>query len=799
MGMPKKINILFSFIARPGGLLVVGALMSVFVGLFMATPAYAADATWKNDTTIIYETKEYTGPKVTNSVQPFAGMPQKAIYFTNTSNSCKIIFFGANTNLNTETEARFIDGKKESNDKCSYPAAKAITIDARDGSNPGSGSNTGGSGNQDANETCNITGIGWIVCPVAVFLAGVTDAAYALIENLLIFSFADNALDTNNPVYNIWSNVRNLANIAFIFAFFAIIFSQATSIGIGSYGIKKMLPRLIVAAIMVNLSYFMCVLAIDISNIVGAGIDGIIRSVPLEGGAGTSSDPATGASTWTGIIIPLLAGGAIVGGVAAAGGILGALAAALPFLVIALFAILTALVVLVARQAILILLIIIAPLAFVAYILPNTEDWFNKWRKIFTTLLIFYPLVAILFAGSSVAASILRITSNSGGFDEQLIKVMSLAVAAFPLFGLPFLLKFSGGLLGRIGGMVNNPNKGPFDKLRKNAEQRRDTTQARGRARALNKGDVDYTGKRFGKSRTSARRALNKTPFTVAGSARSEIDREKALESAKQAQSKVSGEYYTGRIVNDDAYASRMAGATRFNEADSVALHQVKTSALAAEKKAFNDRVASYQLSYSLDPKGADTGAGRDKDGKVIRDAQNRTAQPSYLEQQFTEAITTNNLEQASATLNRMSNLGVGGREAVRRALQDNQVLNTDMKQTINNSIYEDNYGSLVSKVGDVAKGGFGADGKWNTKETIRKVGSEQLATQDLPTLKEVELEIIPEEAYRIVHDQELRSKVVDTDALKLFEKVAQKYSPPASPTPTPSGPTLPPPTPAGP
>ena len=91
-------------------------------------------------------------------------------------------------------------------------------------------------------------------------------------------------------------------------------------------------------------------------------------------------------------------------GVAAAPAII---AAAITFAVPALLAVLTTLLILVGRYALLTILIAISPLAFVAFILPGTEGLFDKWRKTFITLLVFYPMVAVLFAGSKAAAYII--------------------------------------------------------------------------------------------------------------------------------------------------------------------------------------------------------------------------------------------------------------------------------------------------------------------------------------------------------------------------------------------------------
>lgn len=317
-------------------------------------------------------------------------------------------------------------------------------------------------------ETCRVDGIGWIVCPLVTFMSKVTDDAYNVAEQMLIFTIP-NPFETDpkkNPIYALWSSVRNLANIAFVLAFFVVIFSQATSMGISAYGIRKMLPRMVIAAILVNLSYYICVFAIDISNIIGGGLDDLIKALP----ANSIAPAGRGDATWEVIGSQALTFGAA--GAAVALTAVFATGVLFAFLAFSLLAILTALAIFMARHALIIMLIIMAPLAFVAYILPNTENLFDKWRKAFIAMLVMYPLVAVLFAGSQVASSIMLATAGgdsdggTGGNVAWLYKVAALGVLAIPLFGVPWIVKFSGGFIGRVAGMVNDRSKGLVDRAR---------------------------------------------------------------------------------------------------------------------------------------------------------------------------------------------------------------------------------------------------------------------------------------------------------------------------------------------
>ena len=331
-------------------------------------------------------------------------------------------------------------------------------------------------------DVCTAGALGWIVCPAIDFLATMNDAAYAAVEALLVVNPV--ALENGGPLFQTWERFRDIANALFVVAILIIVFSQATSLGLSSYGVKKLLPRVIAAAILVNISFFLCQIAVDISNIVGVSIHSLFESFYSD------NDVDIDAISFSSLITGILAGGALwgVGAVAlGSGGIMAAMASLLPFLVTALFAVITALVVLIARQVIIILLVALSPLAFVALILPNTQKYFQMWQNTITTMLVMFPLVAALFAGSKLAANIVLTspTSDADGGISLFSAIAAICMMFIPLFAVPFIVKFSGGTLGRLVGMVNNPNKGPFDKLRKRAEETRDLAQNRARTRAL--------------------------------------------------------------------------------------------------------------------------------------------------------------------------------------------------------------------------------------------------------------------------------------------------------------------------
>ena len=127
--------------------------------------------------------------------------------------------------------------------------------------------------------TCadQIGGLAWLVCPGTGFLANVIDGAYNILSRLIEVEPVTD--DTDSPFYLIWSTCRKLTNIAFVIIMFLCILSQITGVGISNYGVKRMLPRLLAVIILSNLSFMICRVGIDLSNILGSGIRSIFELI----------------------------------------------------------------------------------------------------------------------------------------------------------------------------------------------------------------------------------------------------------------------------------------------------------------------------------------------------------------------------------------------------------------------------------------------------------------------------------------------------------------------------------------
>jgi hypothetical protein len=315
----------------------------------------------------------------------------------------------------------------------------------------------------DSTTTCAIEGIGWIVCPVVNLLAGIADTAFGFLSDK--FLNVDVSLLNTDPkatdattgdligtgAYTAWQTMRSFANVVLIIAFLVIVFSQLTGIGITNYGIKKLLPKLVIVAVLINVSFLICQIGVDLSNILGYGLKSLLAGIA---GSATSITTAAGdalstTNGWSGIADTVLGGAAAGLGVVSAGGISLAFVALLGMLLSAVVALVMIFFILVVRQMLIVLLVVIAPLAFAAFLLPNTEELFTKWRKLFTQMLLLFPVIGLIFGGSTLASAIMKSAWSSS--SNTLGQIVAAGVLVLPLFLVPSVLKGALSGIGAIG------------------------------------------------------------------------------------------------------------------------------------------------------------------------------------------------------------------------------------------------------------------------------------------------------------------------------------------------------------
>ncbi len=283
--------------------------------------------------------------------------------------------------------------------------------------------------------------ISWFVCPIVSSIQDIMNTVGSTITSYLTIpsSYFNPNSNTGQPMYEAWNSVRDISLSLLAIVALVMIFSQALSIGpFDAYTVKKILPRLIIAAILITLSWPLIGLAIGISNGLGDGIRYIIyepfrnlQNVNFSGG-----DEA-------------LVGGLGIGGALGLFGIL-------TLGIMAALALFTGLVIIVIRQIVVILLAILAPLALVLYILPGTEKAWKLWWNSFWGALIMFPLIEAFIALGSVFSKIAMSGGNTGVLD----KIIAYIAIYLPYFLLPATIRLSGGMMQAVGGVVTRGSRG---------------------------------------------------------------------------------------------------------------------------------------------------------------------------------------------------------------------------------------------------------------------------------------------------------------------------------------------------
>ncbi|MCL2371210.1 hypothetical protein FWC63_00485 [Candidatus Saccharibacteria bacterium] len=318
----------------------------------------------------------------------------------------------------------------------------------------GPGSPDGGEG-EAIEVTCDLGPLGWALCPIITGLNDMLGSMYGWLENNFLrmeLSF----YDTDTPTHYAWGTFRNIANVLFVIFFLVVIFSQVTSIGISNYGIKKMLPEIIVAAVLINLSFFITQAMIDLSNIIGYQIHQLLTGIASQIG-NIQFGAGEGGLLGTLALILGIAGTVSVVGMVLTGGFGALFAVAMIFLISALIAIVMLFVILVMRQVGIIILVVIAPLAFAARILPNTARLFNSWWKMFVSLLVVYPACSLVIGAGVLAGTIITngvVLNEDASAADQIRGIAGMIAMIAPYFAVITIIKGSLGGLGKIGAMV---------------------------------------------------------------------------------------------------------------------------------------------------------------------------------------------------------------------------------------------------------------------------------------------------------------------------------------------------------
>lgn len=343
------------------------------------------------------------------------------------------------------------------------------------------GGGTGGNGNTNTpaapeSTDCEDQGfLAFIACPI---IESIDDGIGWIEKNVsnILYLEPDEYQGNNNAVREAWVIFRNISSILLVIVMLVMVISTAVGFGLfDAYTVKKMLPRLVIGAILIQLSWGIMTFAITLTNTVGSGLFGLMLA-PFGGSAATdlpSLITAQGAEGGAaGFFMMVLAATAASGVLL---GIFGLLSlAATVFLIV-----LVGFFILVVRQLVIVLALILAPVALVAWIMPGADKGYKLWWDSFSKALMMYPIIMMLFAAGRILAWI-SIKSNTNdsldigfiGTGTPLQLLLVIIAYAAPYFMIPLTLRFAGGLVATLGGFANDKGRGVFDRLKKGRHAR---------------------------------------------------------------------------------------------------------------------------------------------------------------------------------------------------------------------------------------------------------------------------------------------------------------------------------------
>ena len=251
-----------------------------------------------------------------------------------------------------------------------------------------------------ASPTCeaNISGVGfgWVICWALNGISEGLEATEGFVESHLTLEPKDyhEEFQINNKenftYKDAWSNVRTYMTFTVIGTALFMIISTALDFGFFSnYTVKKYLPRLIVGTILIQFSWALGDLLIQLTNQIGGFMQSLLYAA-VPGAVDHGLEDIFG----NGGFSTLLAGGA---GVAALTWVL-----LLPVGFTGLVFFFLGFLFLVARKYLLIMLLILTPLGLALWVLPGSDKIWKTYSKTFTYLLIFYPVVVTVIAAGKI-------------------------------------------------------------------------------------------------------------------------------------------------------------------------------------------------------------------------------------------------------------------------------------------------------------------------------------------------------------------------------------------------------------
>ncbi len=245
-----------------------------------------------------------------------------------------------------------------------------------------------------------IAPVSWIIYAIVKLLANVL---IVIIQILIAVSLYNGFIDAP-AVTEGWVIIRDLANMFFVIVL--LIIAISTILGLESYNYKKLLPKLLLMAILINFSKMICGLLIDVSQVVtmtfvdgykNAAAGNLATAFGLDQllSYGWKTEAAKNAET--GLLE-----------------IMGALILALVLLIVAISVTVGTILIFLIRIIMLWFLVVLSPIAYLCSAFPGGSKYSGQWWTEFTKYLIIGPAMAFFLWLSLTVMSTADVATTQG-------------------------------------------------------------------------------------------------------------------------------------------------------------------------------------------------------------------------------------------------------------------------------------------------------------------------------------------------------------------------------------------------
>lgn len=232
-----------------------------------------------------------------------------------------------------------------------------------------------------------------------------------------------------------WPFFQGLANLGFMIALVFIALTTTLNIQIGGLGWQRLLPRLFIAAILINFSLVLGGILIDISRLLMAAAVSLLSTSGGASGASVLSNLGRNLVQSSQIITSVFDTSSFVNGGNFLYSTVGSTSWTAPLHLLRATILLWglaigfwfAVIILFVRYVALLVLLVFSPLAYLAYAFPGMKRFSDQWWSQFLKWVFYGPIVVFLLVIASTVGG-LKVGSGDPGFQSLVSVVFTIAI-----------------------------------------------------------------------------------------------------------------------------------------------------------------------------------------------------------------------------------------------------------------------------------------------------------------------------------------------------------------------------------